>query len=213
MTSIDMVLGEFIDAWKAGQRPEVDEYLARVPESDRDELAEQLLSWLSVAPTPAYDEATRAQISADPALVAAVHALDAVSLPLPERVATLRSRAGLAIADVASRLAATFGLGGQEARTAEYLEQLEDDELDSSRLSQRLCDALATIFGADPALLAPSPAWSLGAAGPSQALFRADEAPDAEIAQAFEMLSEAAMAPAPAPMDELDRLFFGGPNG
>ncbi|HMS73393.1 MAG TPA: hypothetical protein PKB03_10200, partial [Baekduia sp.] len=81
------------------------------------------------------------------------------------------------------------------------------------RLSQRLCDALATIFGADPALLAPSPSWSLGAAGSSQALFRADDTPDAEIAEAFEMLSDAAMAPAPAPMDELDRLFFGGPHG
>ena len=55
MTSTEKVLGEFIDAWKAGERPEVDDYLQRVPESDRDELAEQLLSWLSVAPTPAYD--------------------------------------------------------------------------------------------------------------------------------------------------------------
>ena len=140
-------------------------------------------------------------------------ALDAVSLPLPERVATLRARAGLAIADVARGVAAAFGLAGQEARTAEYLEQLEDDELDSSRLSRRLCDALATIFGADPDLLAPSPAWSMGAAGSSQALFRAVEPPGTEVAEAFEMLSEAAMVPAPEPMDELDRLFLGGPNG
>jgi len=51
MTSIDLVLGEFIDAWKAGQRPVVDEYLERVPAAERDELAEQLLSWLSIAPS------------------------------------------------------------------------------------------------------------------------------------------------------------------
>lgn len=211
MTSTEKALGEFIDAWKAGERPEVDAYLQRVPESDRDELAELLLSWLSVAPTPAYDEATRAQIAAEPAVLAAVDALDAVVLPLPERVATLRSRAGLAITDVASRLAAAFGLGGQEARTATYLEQLEDDELDTSRLSQRLRDALASILGADPDLLAPSPAWSVGPA--STALFRADEAPNAEVAEAFADLAAAARAPAPKPMDELDRLFLGGPNG
>lgn len=212
MTSTEKVLGEFIDAWKAGERPEVDDYLQRVPEPDRDELAEQLLSWLSVAPTPAYDEATRAQIAAEPAVLAAVDALDAVVLPLPELVATLRSRAGLAITDVASRLAAAFGLGGQEARTATYLEQLEDDELDTSRLSQRLRDALASILGADPDLLAPSPAWSAGPAQASPAMWRADEAPDAEVAEAFEQFAAAAMAPAPEPMDELDRLFLGGPN-
>ena len=213
MTSIDMVLGDFIDAWKAGRRPAVDDYLERVPESERDELAEQLLTWLSVAPTPAYDEATRRQIAADAAVLAAAQAMDDISLPLPERVATLRARAGLAITDVARAVAAAFGLGGREARTAEYLERLERDELDSTRLSRRLCDALAGILGADPELLAPSPAWSAGVGGPSQALFRADEAPDASIAEAFEMLSAAAMAPAPEPMDELDRLFFGGPNG
>ncbi|MEI2702208.1 MAG: hypothetical protein V9E83_07385 [Baekduia sp.] len=212
MTSTEKALGEFIDAWKAGERPQVDDYLQRVPKSDRDELAEQLLSWLSVAPTPPYDEATRAQIAAEPAVLAAVDALDAVVLPLPERVATLRSRAGLAITDVASRLAAAFGLGGQEARTATYLEQLEDDELDTSRLSQRLRDALASILGADPDLLAPSPAWSAGPAQASPAMWRADEAPDAEVAEAFEQFAAAAMAPAPEPMDELDRLFLGGPN-
>lgn len=212
MTSTEKVLGEFIDAWKAGRRPEVDDYLQRVPEADRDELAEQLLSWLSVAPTPAYDEATRAQIARDLAVLAAVDALDAVILPLPERVATLRSRAGLAITDVASRLAAAFGLGGQEARTATYLQQLEDDELDTSRLAQRLRDALASILGTDPDLLAPSPAWSAGAAQASPAMWRADEAPDTEVAEAFEQFAAAAMTPAPEPMDELDRLFLGGPN-
>jgi len=213
MTSIDLVLGEFIDAWKAGRRPVVDEYLERVPASERDELAEQLLSWLSIAPIPAYDEATRKQIAGDPALRAAVQALESVSAPLPERVTALRVRAGLAIADVARSVASAFGLGGQEARTADYLEQLEHDELDASRISRRLCDALAKIFGADPDLLTPPPAWSLGAATPAQALFRADEAPDAGLAEDLHVLSQAAMAPAPEPMDELERLFLGGPDG
>ncbi len=213
MTSIDQALGEFIDAWKAGRRPDVGECLQRVPESDRDELAEQLLNWLSVASTPAYDEPTRAQIAADPLLQASVEELNAVSVPLPERVTAMRVRAGLAIAEVARSVASTFGLGGQEARTEEYLQRLEDDEIDPSRLSRRLCDALAKILGADPELLRPSPSWSLGTAGSAQALFRADEVPDAGIADAFDVLSKAAMAPAPEPMDELDRLFLGGPEG
>lgn len=210
MTSTDTVLGEFIDAWKAGRRPAVDDYLQRVPEAQRDALAERLTAWLTVAPVPAYDDAARAELAADPAVQAALEAFDAVSLPLPERVATLRARAGLALADVAGRLVASFGLGGQEARTTGYLEQLEGGELDPSRLSRRLRDALAAILGADPELLAASTAPA-PAGGP--ALFRADDAPAAEVTEAFELLAAAARAPAPEPMDEVDRLFLGGPNG
>ena len=54
MVSIDRVLSEFIDDWNAGRRPQVDEYLERVPEPERAELADQLMTWLEVAPTPTY---------------------------------------------------------------------------------------------------------------------------------------------------------------
>ena len=35
MSTVEQILGEFIDAWKAGERPDVDAYLARARESDR----------------------------------------------------------------------------------------------------------------------------------------------------------------------------------
>ena len=43
------------------------------------------------------------------------------------------------------------------------------------------------------------------------ALFRA-EAADEAVRSDIELLSRAALSPAPAPMDELDRLFTGGPD-
>lgn len=210
MSTIEQILGEFIDAWNAGQRPDVDSCLERAPEAKRDELAGQLATWLEIAPTPTYDEATRDLIAEEPALRAALEAAASIRSPLSVRLPTLRERAGLAVRDVARRLVAVFELD-DEQRAAAYLEQIERDELDSSRLSRRLLDALAAILGADRDQLAPGP----GAFAAGQAFYRAEEDADQWIAEDIDALSRAALAPAPAssPMDELDRLFLGGPDG
>jgi hypothetical protein len=49
-------------------------------------------------------------------------------------------------------------------------------------------------------------------AAPSQAFFRAEDEAQDWIVQDIDALSRAALASAPAPMDELDRLFLGGPE-
>lgn len=208
MTAIEQLVGEFIDAWNGGQRPDVSDYLARAPATDRDELAEQLATWLQIAPTPHFDDATRAAIVQEPALRAALDAAAALRAPLAERLPTLRERAGLAMRDVAERLAAIFDFGDEE-RAADYLERLERGELDTSRLSRRLLDALAAILGADRDQLTDPIVLAGG-----QALFRAEEDADQWIAADIDALSRAALAPAPASdhLDELDRLFLGGPE-
>jgi transcriptional regulator with XRE-family HTH domain len=208
MTSIEQLVGQFIDDWNAGRRPDVLAFLERAAPGDQDELAAQLETWLEIAPTPAYDEATRQAIASEPALRSALDAAAAVRAPLAERLPPLRKRAGLAVRDVAARLTHLFDLGDEE-RTAAYLEQLERDELDERRLSRRLLDALAAILGADADQLAPGPAALAG----GQAFFRAEEDADIWIAEDIDVLSRAALSPAPAaPMDDVDRLFLGGPD-
>jgi hypothetical protein len=207
MSTVQQVLGEFIDAWKAGGRPDVNSYLARVRKADRDTLAARLEAWLEIAPTPGYDESARAAIAKEPVLRAALDAAAAMHAPLSERLPTLRDRAGLGVGDVARRLVAIFALK-DEMRVVDYLNRIERDELDPARLSDRLLDALAAVVGADREQLAPSrPAFATG-----QALFRAEEDADRWIAEDIDVLSRAALAPAPTPMDELDRLFLGGPG-
>ncbi len=209
MTAIEQILGEFVDAWNAGRRPDVGAYLERAPESERDELAAQLATWLQIAPTPDYDAATRAAISDEPALRTAMEAAATLRSPLSVRLPTLRERAGLAVSDVARRLVAVFDLD-DEQRAAGYLEKIERDELDPRRLSRRLLDGLAAILGADRDQLGVGPPAFAG----GQAFFRAEEDADRWIAEDIDALSRAALAPAPAssPMDELDRLFVGGPD-
>ena len=208
MTTIEQLVGQFIDDWNAGRRPDVLAFLEHAAPEDRDALASQLETWLELAPTPAYDEPTRQSIASEPALLAALDAAAALRAPLAERLPTLRDRAGLAIRDVAARLTQLFDLD-DELRTVAYLEQIERDELDERRLSRRLLDALAAILGADADQLTPGPVALAG----GQAFFRAEEDADAWVAEDIDVLSRAALAPAPAtPMDDLDRLFLGGPG-
>lgn len=209
MTAIEQLVGQFIDDWNAGRRPDVATFLERAAPQDRDALASQLQIWLELAPTPVYDEPTRHSIASEPALLAALGAASALRAPFAERLPGLRERAGLAIREVAARLTQLFDLD-DEQRTAAYLEQIERDELDERRLSRRLLDALAAILGTDADQLTPSPAALAG----GQAFFRAEEDADVWIAEDIDVLSRAALSPAPAtPMDELDRLFLGGPDG
>jgi hypothetical protein len=207
MSAIDQILGEFIDAWKAGSRPDLGAYLARAPAAQRDELAALVDAWLDVAPTPDYPAAARAAIAAEPALRAALQAAESLRPALPESIPALRERAGLGVRDVAAGLSERFGLADDD-RTVAYLERLERGELDPGRLSRRLLDALAQLLGAVRIAVPPAAAT----ASPGQAFFRADEDADDWIVQDIDALSRAALASAPAPMDELDRLFLGGPD-
>jgi transcriptional regulator with XRE-family HTH domain len=210
MSSVDDILGQFIDAWNAGERPDVDAYLARAASgAERDELAVSLATWLEIAPTPDYDQAARAAIAQEPALRAALEQAALLRAPLSARLPALRRRAGLAVGDVAARLVAAFGLD-DERRAADYLQRVERDELDPGRLSRRLLDALATILGADRDELAPAAHATAG-----HAFFRTEDDADDWIADDIDALSRAALAPAPQskPIDELDRLFLGGRDG
>jgi transcriptional regulator with XRE-family HTH domain len=197
MSTHEQVLSEFIDAWNQGHRPRVREYLARLPDGpERDELAEQITSWLEVAPTPSYDEETRDEIRREP-IVASV-----LSGPVP----ALRARAGLSISELAAGLIERLALNRHDIpRAAGYLERLESGDLDPTRISRRLLEALGALLGVPGRELAvPRPA--------AGAIFRAESDAADRARNDIEVLSRAAMTPAPPPMDELDRLFMGGPD-
>ena len=209
MSTTGELLGQFIEAWNAGERPDLRDFLTRAPEGERERLAELVGTWLDLAPTPAYGEAALAEIAREPALTRALEALETEPPAVAQQVASLRERAGLAVADVATRLARLFELD-DEQRAAAYIERLESGELDSTRLSRRLLAGLAAILGAERDELELRPALATG-----QTFFRAGEERDEAVAAGIDALSRAALAPAPGgePMDELDRLFTGGPEG
>jgi hypothetical protein len=214
MSNTEQVLSDFIDAWNAGRRPRVREYLARVPEGpSRDDLADQISTWLELAPAPQYTSATRAQIRDEPIVRSVFGAVGEDAGLWPAVIPQLRARAGLSVGDLASRLVERFALGGgSKERTADYLERMERGELEASRVSRRLLDALGDLLGASASTLADAGMLGTGPrlASPGGTLFRAEEEPRDWVAQDIETLSRAGLTPAPAEMDELDRLFMGG---
>jgi hypothetical protein len=214
MSTTEQVLSDFIDAWNAGRRPRVREYLARVPEgATRDDLADQISTWLEVAPAPRHSSATRAQIRAEPIVQSVFAAVGDDAGLWPSVLPQLRARAGLSVGDLASSLVDRLGLGsGSRERTADYLERMERGELEASRVSRRLLDALGDLLGASGRALADAGMLGTGPrlASPGGTLFRADGDAGDWIAHDIETLSRAGLTPAPAEMDELDRLFMGG---
>src|SRR3954451_24838167 len=109
-TTREQVLSEFIDAWNAGERPDVDEYIARVPAEEQSALSEELLSFLSFAPTAEYSDAALAAISAEPELVEALRASTGKTSLLPDLLSRLRERFGMTTDDVAGELVGELGL-------------------------------------------------------------------------------------------------------
>lgn len=212
----DQILSDFVDAWNAGRRPDVDDHLARVPEPERAELAEQLVSFLSFAPTPRYDEEALAAIRAEPIVAEALAGAAARGGLLPELLVRLRERLSLSTPQVAGELVRELGLPDEKAgRTASYLERLERRQLDPSGVSRHVFDGLARLLGvprdelegaADLGGWAPRPARARAAMA-----FRADDKDAAEaVSGDLELLAEALHAPGDAARDEIDDLFLGG---
>jgi transcriptional regulator with XRE-family HTH domain len=205
VTDADRILSEFIDAWHAGARPDAGRYVDRAPPEARRELAEAIETLMAMAREPSYDDAAWSALAADPAVARIAAAVEtdagaAWSALLPR----LRARSGLSLDDLAGALAQRLGLAGREAKTREYLADLEQDRLVPERLSRRLLDALAAVLGAPVARLeragaAPAPL--------AAALYRRQG--EAALEQRLEVIADAMLADAAA-WDEVDDVFQGG---
>ena len=210
----DRILSEFIDAWNAGSRPDVDDYLARAPAEEQGELADQLLSFLTFAPTPSYDDDTLATIRAEPIVAAALAGPNEPGGLLPNLLSGLRERFSLTTSQLATQLVETLGLpGDREQKTAAYLERLEHGELEPARVSRHIFDGLARIFEIPRSQLegaADVRRWVAAPAPAAAPVFRADEDAARAVSHHLDLLADALEAPGGEERDEVDDLFLGG---
>jgi transcriptional regulator with XRE-family HTH domain len=217
MVNTDLLLSEFIDDWNAGRRPRVRDVLRRVPDDGaRAQLARQIDAWLEIAPTPDLDAEARAAIRAEPVVQRVFAAVGEDAGLWPQVLPELRARSRLSVRQLAGRLVERFALAAEdEGRTAAYLERMERGELDATRVSRRLLGALADLLGASPGTLADAGSFGRGLrpAAAGGTLFRADGDAEDWVRDDLVVLSQAALDPAPPSLDEVDRLFVGGPGG
>ncbi len=208
-SDLDRTLSQFIDAWNAGRRPDVDEHLARVPEAQREELAGELMAFLRFAPTPSYSEGTLREIRAEPAVVEALGTAGERSGLLPVLLRRLRERLGLSAGQLAGELVRDLGMAEEAgAKTATYLERWERGELASARVSRRVFEgSRARVLGVPRTELEGAADVGGWATAP---VFRAEGDAAQSAAPYLELLADALETPGEAGRDEVDDLFLGG---
>jgi len=203
MTHTDRLLGEFMDAWVAGRRPDVDAYLARAQPAERAALEEGIDAFLDAAPIPRYGEEELRALRADPAAREFAQAVS-WSTVLPR----LKSRAGTDTPALAAavRHALRWDDAG-ERKAREYLEDLEAERLPADRISRRVLRALADALRV-PAATLEAAATSLR---PSSALlWRADDPGQEQTGRHLDVLGAALQTQPPPEPDDVDRAFTGG---
>src|SRR4051812_33965879 len=112
--TLDTLLNEFTEAWIAGERPRVDDYIERVPIEDRDELAELISAFLELAPDPDYSSEQLAELRADPTVQKIGELFDSKSGLWPALLPRLRARVELTREQVVARLTELLGVPGRE---------------------------------------------------------------------------------------------------
>lgn len=204
MTDVAHILGEFIAAWRAGERPRAAAYLERVPESQRDELAEQIETYMLMAPEPEYSDETWEEMVSDPRVAEAAEAAFAEPEPWTSLLPRLRERAGLSIRQVAERL----GVSDRE-RAEQRLSEMEQGRLDPKAPTWTLLGKLGQILGVRAHQLdwRGGSGWT-GVAPAPLAAYRADR--PAERARMHMDIAADMLLTDDREPDEVDELFLGG---
>ena len=210
MTSLDEILSDFIDAWNAGERPDLDEYLERAPEGEREELAGLIRAFMVDAPVPKYSPDTLREIQSEPAVRRTIELIEARSGLWAELLPRLRTRMRLTREQVVSRLADALGQGPKEASVHAYYHRMESGTIEPAGVSRRVLDALAGIFGVSTRELESAGAFGSAPEPGGGAVF----ARPLEGELAYDVNSEALAYRSPdkppEEWDEVDRLFLGG---
>ena len=199
------LLSAFMDAWNAGERPDVDDYLRRATEADREDLAAEIGMFLSIAQTPEFSPEALSTLFADPQ----VKQLESLPSELglwPATLPRLRREARLRRDELVKRLAEALGLKQREAKVARYYHQMETGTLEPQGVSDRVINALASILGVDADELADAGRLrGFARATPRTTFGRTYGAADATPA----MPASVARAAEEEEWDEVDELFRG----
>jgi hypothetical protein len=209
MDKIDRLLNEFVEAWNAGQRPDVDDFVDRAPEAERNELAGLIGSFLEIAPTPPYSPEQLDTLRSD-RLVQSIARL-AEDEPGPTPLPRLRERAKLKRDEVVEQLARVLGFPEKKTKIQRYYHQLEIGTITPGQVSQRVVDALADILRVTPKDVDQAGAFFHLSPEPAAEMFLRHDEFGNEIVTAERLEAAAARAPVPEESwDEVDRLFLGG---
>ena len=207
MTSVDQLLEQFIEAYRTGGDTDPAGYLDKVEGVDREELGALLSAFLERAPRPAVDVEAMAGTPAGDVLDRVMAGLEPQPATWNALLPALRMRAKLKRGDLVARLAEALGATGREQKVASYYHQMEQGQLDPTRVSDRVLEALSDLLGESAAALRKAGAAFTPGPAAAQTFARAVP-PDPDFEGDADM-----PAPPPSPgtaeWDEVDELFRG----
>jgi hypothetical protein len=182
---VAQLFAEYADAYVRGEDPRAEEYLARAGGQAAD-LARLLERFVRMAPAREPDAATvaltEAALTGEPPLIA------------------LRASQGIRVDDVVDALAEQFDVEeSKRAKLKGYYQRLEGGLLDSTRVSRRVWDVLASVIDPQSQELA---AWQPRKPVAGAVYLRAGEPMAAPQLSFGHQKGEEP--------DEIDRLFVGG---
>jgi hypothetical protein len=206
MTSVETLLGEYMEEHRAGGAADPVEFLERAAPGERRELAALIDGYLARAPRTPLAQQPAPDPRAEATIEALSRSIGGASGTWPALLPRLRERAGLKRRELVAGLASALGVSGRLPKVERYYHEMELGVLPSSGVSDRVLEALAKLVGTTAAELRDAGA-ALGegiAGGPEVSLFARtamlqDAAPEA-IAGSADAAEE---------RDEVDELFLG----
>lgn len=181
---VAQLFDEFIEAQLSGRRPDVRDYLLRAGSASA-QLGLLIDRYLELAPVEEPDQET----------IVALNARLEHMTPLT----AARTRLPLKVDELVERLRVALGLEDSlRPRLRTAYQELEGGQLDSSRVHERVWEALRSILGLDPRRL-------ITRETPVYAALAYHRAPGIQVAP----MAAAASAEEAAPPDEVDVLFRG----
>lgn len=143
---LDQIYNEFVDAWNVGQRPEVNNFVERLPEAEREEFLNMVSLFLSSATSPNYSEDQYAQIQSESAvqtasnMASAEHGLWNTVLP------RLRRRSKLSRNEIGVQLAKKLNVPEEQQKVQAYYNAMEAGSLNPQGVSHEVCVALGDLL-------------------------------------------------------------------
>jgi hypothetical protein len=147
MTDAQSLLSAFAEAWEAGLRPDVEQFVTAAPAEHQAELADALAPFLCQAPVPRYDDATLEELESSQPVREAERAFDGRAGAWPLLLPALRRQNRLTRWDVARRLADELGFAREHQRVHQHLHAMEYGTADPFGVSRTVLVALARILG------------------------------------------------------------------
>jgi hypothetical protein len=146
MADVTTLFEEFIERQLAGEGPDAFEYVEQLEGDEREELAELIDAYLEGAPRDAFDPHAYTGSAAERAVEAIDRSVRGASGLWPAVLPRLRNRMAWKRSQVVDRLAQELGVPDRAEKVRTYYHDMESGTLASERVSDRVLDALASLY-------------------------------------------------------------------